>query len=45
MASAAAAGLFVIAVPYFPDQTLAGASLMAGSLADPEVWQALGLHQ
>jgi len=45
VASAAAAGLFVIAVPYFPDQTLAGASLMAGSLADPLVWQALGLHQ
>ncbi len=45
VASAAAAGLYVIAIPYFPDQTLAGASLTAGSLADPEVWKALGLHQ
>ena len=45
VASAAAAGVYVIAVPYFPDQALEGASLTAGSLADPEVWQALGLHQ
>ena len=43
VASAAAAGLFVIAVPYFPDQTVPGASLLAGSLADPEVAAALGL--
>ena len=27
----------MIAVPYFPDQTVPGASLLAGSLADPEV--------
>jgi HAD superfamily hydrolase (TIGR01509 family) len=45
VASAAAAGLFVIAVPYFPDQTVPGASLLAGSLADPEVAGALGLHE
>jgi HAD superfamily hydrolase (TIGR01509 family) len=44
VASAAAAGLYVIAVPYFPDHTLPGASLMATSLADPEVARALGLH-
>jgi HAD superfamily hydrolase (TIGR01509 family) len=44
VASAAAAGVYVIAVPYFPDQTLEGASLTASSLADPEVWKALGLH-
>ncbi|HEU0022983.1 MAG TPA: HAD-IA family hydrolase, partial [Thermoleophilaceae bacterium] len=42
--SAAAAGLFVIAVPYFPEQTLAGASLIALSLADPEVARVLGLN-
>ena len=45
VASAAAAGVYVIAVPYFPDQTVAGASLTATSLAATEVWQALGLHQ
>jgi HAD superfamily hydrolase (TIGR01509 family) len=45
VASAAAAGVYVIAVPYFPDQAVQGASLTADSLADPEVWQALGLHQ
>ena len=44
VASAAAAGVYVIAVPYFPDQTVEGASLTASSLADPEVWKALGLH-
>jgi HAD superfamily hydrolase (TIGR01509 family) len=43
VASAAAAGMFVIAVPYFPDQTVPGASLLASSLADPEVAAALGL--
>ncbi len=43
VSSAAAAGMFVIAVPYFPDQTVAGASLVAGSLADPAVAGALGL--
>ena len=44
VASAVAAGLYVIAVPYFPDQTLPGASLTATSLADPKVARALGLH-
>jgi HAD superfamily hydrolase (TIGR01509 family) len=44
VASAAAAGLYVIAVPYFPDHTLPGASLVATSLADPAVAAALGLH-
>jgi HAD superfamily hydrolase (TIGR01509 family) len=43
VASARAAGLFVIAVPYFPDTQLEGASLAAGSLADPSVAAALGL--
>jgi HAD superfamily hydrolase (TIGR01509 family) len=43
VASARAAGLFVIAVPYFPDTELEGASLAAGSLADPSVAVALGL--
>jgi HAD superfamily hydrolase (TIGR01509 family) len=41
--SAAAAGLYVIAVPYFPDTELPGASLSAASLADPRVAAALGL--
>jgi HAD superfamily hydrolase (TIGR01509 family) len=43
VAAARAAGLFVIAVPYFPDTELEGASLAAGSLADPSVAAALGL--
>jgi HAD superfamily hydrolase (TIGR01509 family) len=43
VASAAAAGMFVIAVPYFPGTEIPGASLTAGSLADPEVHAALGL--
>jgi HAD superfamily hydrolase (TIGR01509 family) len=42
--SARAAGLFVIAVPYFADQQLPGASLTAPSLAHPEVHAALGLN-
>jgi HAD superfamily hydrolase (TIGR01509 family) len=41
--SAAAAGLYVIAVPYFADTELPGASLSATSLADPRVAAALGL--
>jgi HAD superfamily hydrolase (TIGR01509 family) len=41
--AALAAGMFVIAVPYFPDQALDGASLTAPSLADPSVAAALGL--
>jgi HAD superfamily hydrolase (TIGR01509 family) len=43
VASAAAAGLFVIGVPYFPGTDLPGASLVAGSLADLSVSEALGL--
>jgi HAD superfamily hydrolase (TIGR01509 family) len=41
--SAREAGLFVIAVPYFDDHELDGASLIAPSLADPSVAAALGL--
>jgi HAD superfamily hydrolase (TIGR01509 family) len=43
VASARAAGMFVIAVPYFPDAHIEGASLAAGSLADPGVAAALGV--
>ena len=43
VASARAAGLFVIAIPYFADHTIDGASLIAPSLADPAVAAALGL--
>ena len=43
VAAAAAAGMFVIAVPYFADTRIEGASLSAGSLADPQVAEALGL--
>jgi HAD superfamily hydrolase (TIGR01509 family) len=41
VASAVAAGLFVVAVPYFPDMAIEGASLRADSLADPRVTEAL----
>lgn len=41
--AAAAAGMFVIGVPYFADGELPGASLLAGSLADAAVHRALGL--
>ena len=43
VASARAAGMYVIAVPYFPDTPVEGASLVASSLADAEVATALGL--
>lgn len=43
VASALAAGLYVVAVPYFPDTRIDGASLTARSLADPEVATALGV--
>jgi HAD superfamily hydrolase (TIGR01509 family) len=43
VASAAAAGLFVIGVPYLADTPLPDANLVVGSLADPAVGQALGL--
>jgi HAD superfamily hydrolase (TIGR01509 family) len=39
--SARAAGLFVVAVPYFPELPMEGASLQADSLADPRVAAAL----
>lgn len=43
VASALAAGLFVVAVPYFPDTPLEGASLRTASLVDPRVAEALGV--
>jgi HAD superfamily hydrolase (TIGR01509 family) len=43
VASAAAAGLFVIGVPYFAGTAIPGASLLADSLADSTVARALGL--
>jgi HAD superfamily hydrolase (TIGR01509 family) len=43
VASAAAAGMFVIGVPYFAGTPIAGASLLADSLADSAVARALGL--
>jgi HAD superfamily hydrolase (TIGR01509 family) len=43
VAAARAAGMYVVAVPYFADTVVEGASLQAGSLADPEVADALGL--
>ena len=43
VASARAAGMFVIAVPYFADTRIDGASLATGSLADPRVAAALGV--
>jgi HAD superfamily hydrolase (TIGR01509 family) len=42
-AAAMAAGMFVVAVPYFPDMPVEGASLSVESLADPRVAEALGL--
>jgi HAD superfamily hydrolase (TIGR01509 family) len=43
VASAVAAGLYVVAIPYFADTAIDGASLTARSLADPEVAAALGV--
>lgn len=43
IAAAVAAGMFVVGVPYIPDMALEQASLQAASLADPEVFAALGL--
>lgn len=42
-AAAIAAGMYVVAVPYFPDLPIEGASLTAESLADPRVAEALGV--
>jgi HAD superfamily hydrolase (TIGR01509 family) len=44
VAAASAAGMYVIAVPYFPGISIEGASLIAGSLADPNVAAALGVE-
>lgn len=43
VAAAAAAGMYVIGVPYFRDGELPGSDLLAESLADPAVARALGL--
>ncbi len=43
VAAAAAAGMFVIGVPYFAGSEIPGASLLASSLGDREVARALGL--
>lgn len=43
VASAAAAGMFVIAVPYFPGTEMPGSDLLGESLADPAVARALGV--
>ena len=43
VASARAAGMFVIGIPSFPGVVLDGADLVGESLADPRVRRALGL--
>jgi HAD superfamily hydrolase (TIGR01509 family) len=43
--AAAAAGMFVIGVPYFAGTEIPGASLLADSLADASVARALGLGE
>jgi len=45
VASARAAGLFTIGVPYFAEGRLPEADLQAGSLADEAVYAALGLRK
>jgi HAD superfamily hydrolase (TIGR01509 family) len=44
VAAAAAAGMYVIGVPYFTGAQLPGSDLLADSLADPEVATVLGLE-
>jgi HAD superfamily hydrolase (TIGR01509 family) len=44
VAAARAAGMYVVAVPYFPELPIEGASLVVDSLADPRVAEALGLR-
>jgi HAD superfamily hydrolase (TIGR01509 family) len=44
VAAAAAAGMFVIGVPYFAGSQIPGASMLADSLADRAVAEALGLR-
>jgi HAD superfamily hydrolase (TIGR01509 family) len=41
--AAAAAGMYVVGVPYFAGEELPGSDLLANSLADPAVAAALGL--
>jgi beta-phosphoglucomutase-like phosphatase (HAD superfamily) len=43
VAAAAAAGMFVIGVPYFAGSEIPGVSLLAESLADAAVARVLGL--
>ena len=43
VAAAVAAGMYVVAVPYFPDLPIERASLTSNSLADPRVAEALGV--
>jgi HAD superfamily hydrolase (TIGR01509 family) len=43
VAAAAAAGMYVVGVPYFAGGELPGSDLLVASLADPEVATALGL--
>jgi HAD superfamily hydrolase (TIGR01509 family) len=43
VAAALAAGMYVVAVPYFSDAPIEGASLQVKSLADPRVARALGI--
>jgi HAD superfamily hydrolase (TIGR01509 family) len=45
VAAAAAAGMFVIGVPYFAGSDIPGASLVADSLGDRAVARALGLER
>jgi HAD superfamily hydrolase (TIGR01509 family) len=45
VAAAAAAGMFVIAVPYLPGTPMPGSDLIADSLADAAVARAVGLSQ
>ena len=45
VAAAAAAGMYVIGVPYFAGAELPGSDLLVDSLADPAVAVALGLEQ
>jgi HAD superfamily hydrolase (TIGR01509 family) len=43
VAAARAAGMYVVAVPYFPELPIEGASLTVETLADPRVAEALGV--
>jgi HAD superfamily hydrolase (TIGR01509 family) len=44
VAAAAAAGMYVIGVPYFTGTSIAGASMLADTLGDASVARALGLQ-